>query len=380
MRLRILFCASESPRAPLNGSRLLTWHLCSRLARHHDVTVVALRHPDQNGPPPDGLELHELPMAPPSTGRALALRGAALAMREPIGARRLSAPFRSYLPQLGRRFDIAHVTLGTLAGIAPALDMPAVIAPIDAWHRNVEAEAASASGVERVWRLTQGHAVRRFQSRAYRPFARVILATDEDAREVRALDPSLSTVTIPYGVDAATFAPDGRPRSGILFTGALDAPSNMQAAVRLAERIMPLVRRSVPDAALSIVGRSPGPRVRALDASVIADVPDLRPYLWSAGVYACPMESGTGIKNKLLEAMAAAVPAVATPLACRGLTVRDGIELRIADDDEAFAAALVATLRSPDGLGDAARRYVKTHHDWDVVADAYAAVYARVAA
>jgi glycosyltransferase involved in cell wall biosynthesis len=374
--LRILFCASESPRAPLNGSRMLSWHLCSQLARNHDVTVVALRHPGQDGPPPDGVELYEFPMAPPWWGRAWMRRCVALALREPVEARRLTAPFLSFLPQLAGQFDVAHVMLGTLAGVAPALDVPAVIVPMDAWHLNVEAEAASAaSSVERLWRRAQTHATRRFQAHAYRPYARVIMVADEDAREVRALDPSLTTVTISIGVDAASFAPDGRARSGILLTGALNTPANEQAAVRLAERIMPLVRRSVPDATLSLVGRSPGPRVRALNASVIADVPDIRPYLWSAGVYACPMESGTGMKYKLLEAMAAGAPAVATPLACQGLSVRDGIELRIAEDDEAFAAALVGTLRSPGGLGEAARRYAAAHHDWSAVADAYAAVY-----
>ena len=61
----------------------------------------------------------------------------------------------------------------------------------------------------------------------------------------------------------------------------------------------------MPDAELTLAGRSPGPRLRALrGVRVVADVPDLRPYLWGAAVYACPMESGTGIKNKLLEAMA----------------------------------------------------------------------------
>jgi glycosyltransferase involved in cell wall biosynthesis len=378
--LRILFCASESPRAPLNGSRLLSWHLCSQLARSHEVTVVALRHPGQDGPPPDGVQLYELPMAPPWWGRAWVRRCAALALREPVEARRLAAPFLSFLPQLAGRFDVAHVMLGTLAGVAPALDVPAVIVPMDAWHLNVEAEATSAAGwVERLWRRAQAHATRRFQANAYRPFARVILVADEDAREVRALDPSLTTMTVSVGVDTAWFAPDGRARSGILFTGVLNTPANEQAAVRLAERIMPRVRRSMPDATLSLVGRSPGPRVRALDATVIADVPDMRPHLWSAGVYACPMESGTGMKYKLLEAMAAGAPAVATPLACQGLTVRDGIELRIADDDEAFAAALVATLHSPGGLGGAAREYVAAHHDWSAVADAYAAVYEEVA-
>jgi glycosyltransferase involved in cell wall biosynthesis len=270
------------------------------------------------------------------------------------------------------------VMLGTLARIAPALgDLPAVIAPLDAWHRNVHAEVDSATGLERAWRQSQEFAVRRFESRAYRPYKRVVLVTDDDAREVSRLDPSLVTATIPNGVDAAHFAPPpGGSREGILFTGALDAPSNEQAALRLAERIMPLVRRSLPGAALTLVGRSPGPRLKALEGvKVIADVPDLRPYLWGAGVYACPMVSGTGIKNKLLEAMAAGAPAVATPLACQGLAIRDGVEVRIADSDADFAAALVAVLRDPAGLAGAARAYVTARHDWDAVAAAYFAVY-----
>jgi glycosyltransferase involved in cell wall biosynthesis len=383
--VRILLCASEAPRAPLNGSRLVLAQLCARLAERADVTVLALRHPDQDGEPPAGIELHELALSPPGRARAWALRGAALARREPVEARRLSAAFLRALPPLlaERSFDVAHVMLGTLAPIAPALDgLPAVIAPLDAWHRNVHAEVASATGLERVWRRSQEYAVRRFEGRAYRPFKRVVLVTDEDAREVSRLDPSLRTATIPNGVDAAHFAPRGSvDRAGIVFTGALDAPSNEQAALRLAERIMPLVRRSLPDAALTLVGRSPGPRLRALDGvRVIADVPDLRPYLWGAAVYACPMVSGTGLKNKLLEAMAAGAPAVATPLACQGLAVRDGAEVRIADSDADFAAALVAVLRDPAGLAEVARAYVAARHDWDAVAAAYFAVYEHVIA
>jgi glycosyltransferase involved in cell wall biosynthesis len=61
------------------------------------------------------------------------------------------------------------------------------------------------------------------------------------------------------------------------------------------------------------------------------------------------------------------------------MRVRDGVELRIADDDEAFAAALIATLRAPGELGDKGRQYVIDHHDWDAVAKAYAAVYEGIA-
>jgi glycosyltransferase involved in cell wall biosynthesis len=312
-------------------------------------------------------------MPDPGPLRAWALRGAALALREPVDARRLSAPFLQALPGLGH-FDVAHVMLGSLAGVAPALDMPAVIAPLDAWHLNVRAEAERASGAERLWRRAQERAVRRWQSTAYRPFARVIVVTDEDARE---LDPSLPVTVIPNGVDVARFAPQDGERSGVLFTGALDTPANEAAAIRLAERIMP----RVPGAELTLVGRSPSPRVLAL-GGVVPDVPDIRPWLWGAAAYACPMDSGTGIKNKLLEAMAAGVPAVATPLACQGLEVRDGHHLLIAENDEAFAAALLSTLNHPEAAArraDAARAYVRARHDWDAVAAAYHAVYEQIA-
>ena len=325
--VRILVCASEAPRPPLNGSRLVLHQLCERLAARHEITVLALRHPDQTGPPPDGVTLMEMDFPAPGLFRAWAMRVIALALNEPVEVRRLAAPFQRELPALAGSFDVAHVMLGSLAGIAPALDgLPAVIAPLDAWHRNVAAEAAVARGPKVLWRRSQERAVRRWQARAYRPFARVVLVTEDDAREVARLDPSLHTAAIPNGVDAAHYAPpDDVPRSGILFTGALDAPANERAALRLAERILPRVRAAVPEATLTLAGRSPGPRLRSLDG-VIADVPDLRPYLWGAAVYACPMDSGTGIKNKLLEAMAAQAPCVATPLACQGLTAPELVD------------------------------------------------------
>jgi glycosyltransferase involved in cell wall biosynthesis len=381
--VRILVCASEAPRAPLNGSRLVLVELCSRLARRADVTVLALRRPDQDGPPPAGIELHELPLGEPGAVRAWALRAAALALREPVTVRRLAAPFHAALPELlaARRFDAAHVMLGELAGIAPALDgVPTVLAPLDAWHRNVRAEAEAAAGAERVWRLAQERAVRRWQATTYRRFQRVVLVTDDDAREVSRLDPSLRVVTIANGVDAQHFAPPGNvTRTRVVFTGALSAPANERAAERLARRILPLV----PGAELFIVGRAPGPHVRALAAlervNVVADVPDLRPWLWSAAAYVCPMDAGTGIKNKLLEAMAAGAPAVATPLACQGISRE---HLLVADDDAALAAHVRQLLAHPElgaRLAGPALEYVRAHHDWDAVVSAYERLYAEIA-
>ena len=56
------------------------------------------------------------------------------------------------------------------------------------------------------------------------------------------------------------------------------------------------------------------------------------------------MVSGTGIKNKLLEAMASGLPCVATPLALQGIDVEPGRELLVGADEEELAAHIVRLL------------------------------------
>ena len=120
-----------------------------------------------------------------------------------------------------------------------------------------------------------------------------------------------------------------RPVPGrIVFTGAMNYPPNIVAADFLARLLLPRVRTVRPDTQLVIVGREPDPRVLGLAAldgvDVTGAVDDIRPWLQSAQVFVCPMLSGTGIKNKLLEAMASGLPCVATPLALQGLNVSAG--------------------------------------------------------
>jgi glycosyltransferase involved in cell wall biosynthesis len=390
-RLRILLCASEAPLPAFNGVRLVVWNLCRELARRHDLSVVALRWPDQYGEPPAGFAYHELAAEVPSLPERLRERARSIAYRKPVDAIRFGARMQSEVARLRAHetYDIAHVVGGALAEVATSLDgLPAIIAPLDVWSVNVAAASMHASGLRRQWLDLQTRIVRRYTGYAYRPFARTVLVSDEDARDTASADRAISTAVIPNGVDSDYYAihPEiERDRRLMLFTGTLSYPPNIMAAAFLANEVLPRVRRDVPDAHLVIAGRHPSSSVLALarqqGVSICADVADLRPLLATTGVFACGMTHGTGIKNKLLEAMACGAPAVSTMLGCRGLAVVHGREVLVADAPDAFAAAVVQLFKTPslaDRLGSAARRYVVACHSWAAIATRYEALYEEV--
>ena len=394
--IRILICASSAPLPPLDGMRLQVRTLAEELARHHEVSVLALRWSDQvdDDGGPGGVDLRTIP-APSRTGAGRMWdRVEAVVRTRPVGWDRLARSLADELTSLlaERDFDVVHVVPDDVSGVAPLLDgRPSVIAPLDARHHNIRAQRYRASGVHRLWRRQQERAVRRHLAHALRPFGAAVFVTDQDAREAQRLDPHVRVAVIPLAIDPAHLvAPSGtgpRDPMRVLFTGVLAAPANEHAARRLAVDIMPLVRAELPGARLTLVGRSPSARLCDLaqrhGVEVVANVPDLRPWLWRAGAFACPMAHGTGSKNKLLEAMAAGAAAVATPLACRGIRARDGEHLLIAETDRELATGIVAILRNDDlrrRLGAAGRELVVADHAPSVVASRYLSLYEQVIA
>jgi glycosyltransferase involved in cell wall biosynthesis len=134
----------------------------------------------------------------------------------------------------------------------------------------------------------------------------------------------------------------------------------------LTSEIWPLVVERCPDAKLVIVGRHPVDEVvrAAADsgASLEADVEDVRPYYWKAAVLVAPIRLGSGLRNKVLHAMACEAPVVATPTALEGMDAESGRHLLVASDARGFADAIVETLDDPEAARErvaAARAFVE---------------------
>src|SRR5262249_2477791 len=232
-------------------------------------------------------------------------------------------------------------------------------------------------------------AARIVERRAARQFNACTTVADADARVVQRLAPGVPVHVTPNGVDAGYFAPLDLPEQPetIIFTGAMSFPPNVTAVLHFYHDILPLIRRELPNVHFVIAGRDPAPQIAALAIdsliTVTGFVEDMRPWLARASLMVCPMVMGSGIKNKVLEALAMARRVVATTMGVEALEVASGHELAIADTPTAFAAATLALLRDAAArrrMGAAGRELVLRRYTWDACAASYDAIYSQLAA
>jgi polysaccharide biosynthesis protein PslH len=187
---------------------------------------------------------------------------------------------------------------------------------------------------------------------------------------------------IPNGIDLDYF--DGRQEerqaATLLFVGNYDYLPNVDAALVLAEQILPEVRRQMPEARLQLVGNAPPPKLLALQSDyleVTGRVEDIRPYYAQATVFVCPLRIGAGIKNKLLEALAMRLPIVANALSIEGIAAKHGETLLVAEI-ETMAATIVKLLQDKGlqlRLSVNSRALIESHYSWQTVAEAYRQLY-----
>jgi len=134
-------------------------------------------------------------------------------------------------------------------------------------------------------------------------------------------------------------------REGLIFVGGFRHPPNVDAALWLAEDILPRIRALRPDIGLSLVGSDAPASVLALGQregiTVHGHVPDLVPLLDRHRLSVAPLRYGAGVKGKVNQALAHGLPVVATACAIEGMGLEDGRDVRLADDAAGFAEAVL---------------------------------------
>ncbi len=213
--------------------------------------------------------------------------------------------------------------------------------------------------------------VSRYEEEVFNVFRKRTIISFPDREKI--LHPQRDEITVvPNGVDTSYFKPiDTEKNYDIVFTGNMAYPPNVNGAEYLVKEIMPLVWKQKPGVRVVIAGANPAPAVRALASSAVKVtgwVNDIRVYYASSRVFVAPMQIGTGLQNKVLEAMAMQLPCITSALANKALMAKEGKEVLIGRNTGEYAQHILSLL--PDSqmrkkLSHNGYRFVLQNFNWE---------------
>ncbi len=385
--MRILFVSEMVPWLPCHdGFRVSPANLVRNLAvRNNEVHLIALA----NG----GESKEQLEWARPYC-RSISIFPSNNGMRARMRVITSSPdpPLTRFVGDAVARIepDVMHLEGG---GLAPILrfssrGVPAVLSVHDSKAlRYLDFAAFTTDARKRISLRLLAIVARRHERRWFRYADRVVAASPFDADALSATVSRDRIDSIPYGVDLDYYARQTPPEPGrIVFTGSMNWPPNEDAGERFARNIMPAIRSRIPEASFWIVGADPSARVRNLASvpgvHVTGTVADIRPWIWSAAVYASPLRFGLGVKNKILEAMASGAAIVATTRSLSGTPLVHGRDALIADHDAEFAEAVVRLLSDGElrsSISREARRKAEAEYSWGSITAKFEELYREIA-
>jgi polysaccharide biosynthesis protein PslH len=412
--MRILLLTQIIPYPPNAGPRMKTWHVLRYLvSRGHEVTLASFVRPEEEAHLPVLQALCRTVYAVPIkrsrladviyllrsqvTGRPFLIERDDLAAMRQLVARLLAL----------ESFDVVHADQLTMTQFALQAQEVA-----KQWGQKrpftiFDAHNATWTITQRMidtvpWPLKpvlrlETTRIKRYEARlvAELDHTMVVIEQDQDALlagfdngQTSALRQRLTT--IPISVDTTKLTPvRRRPHSlNIMTMGTLSYPPNADGIRWFLNDVFPLIQQRVPDVTLTIVGKNP-PRdfLQAAAAqpeaiTVTGFVPELTPYMEAAALMVVPVRAGSGMRVRLLEAFARAMPTVTTTIGLEGITAEHDRHVLIADEPAGFARETVRLLgdeRLQKRLGENGRSLAVEQYDWQVVLQKMDHVYKKAA-
>jgi glycosyltransferase involved in cell wall biosynthesis len=180
-------------------------------------------------------------------------------------------------------------------------------------------------------------------------------------------------IIIPNGVSADFLNSELKieKKYDIVFVGNLSYIPNIESCMYIAKKIIPLLKVQFPTVKILFSGADPSSKIVALrneNIFVQAWVDDIKTSYLSAKIFFAPMLSGTGMQNKILEAMALGIPVVTSTLANNAILAEKEIEILIADTKTDFIEKLSFLLNDEEKItliGKNGKEFIRSNYSWE---------------
>lgn len=279
-------------------------------------------------------------------------------------ASKIDALIRKHKP------DILFGQLIRVAEYLRKYDMPKVIDYQDVFSMGLKRRADIASWITRPIFNMEYRRLRCYETAVFEDFDVKTIISEPD-RQLIDHPKRNEILIIPNGVNHEFYKPQQREKKyDLVFTGNMGYAPNVNAVEYLAYEIMPQVWRQRPDTILYVAGASPDPKVKKTSCKKIIIsgwLDDIRDAYAQSRVFIAPMRIGTGLQNKLLEAMSMKLPCITSPLANAALGAKKGKEILIGNDANEMARHIITLLDEKDNAANIAQAgydFSNRVYDW----------------
>ena len=246
-------------------------------------------------------------------------------------------------------------------------DCPKVLDYMDALSKGIERRIEYSVGFKKWILNTEYNRLKTYENIIFEYFELHTVISEEDRKNI--FHPEYESIkVIPNGVNEYFFqAPKIKKKIDVLFTGNMSYPPNVRAAKFIANKIAP----KAPHLNFYIVGANPTQELKRINGKnivVTGWVEDIREYYAKSKIFLAPMTIGTGLQNKLLEAMACGIPCVTTTLANKALKAKPDEEIILADEENKIVEKLIALSNDEELQGKIAKNgqsYIRKNFDWE---------------
>jgi polysaccharide biosynthesis protein PslH len=252
------------------------------------------------------------------------------------------------------------------------LKIPKTIDYQDVFSKGAERMSTQASLWMKLLLQLEAKRVEKYETDIFDFFDNKIIISEPDRDAINHPE-NQKIIVIPNGVDADFFSHYSLPKEyDILFTGNMAYPPNINSVEYLIQQVLPELQKTMPQIKILIAGASPDKRVLKLaseNVTVTGWVENIRDCYAKSKIFVAPMQIGTGLQNKLLEAMAMKLPCVSSGLANNALHAIEDAEILIGYSPEDYSSKIIKLLDNPEiyrKIAEGGYQFVHKNYNWDI--------------